>query len=208
MSLRVIAGSAKGRRLKLVPGNSTRPIMDRVKEAMFSIIGRSIIGANFLDLYAGTGSVGIEALSRGAVQTVFIELDRLAVQTIQANLKITGLGEKAIIRRTDVLALLKQRPPATPYDYIFLAPPQYQGLWLKTLRGLDANPAWISEDTTVIVQIDPKEYEDVEFEHLETYDERSYGKTLLVFMRRKTGGDAVIDSKAGSPENYEENFDE
>src|SRR5690606_34652551 len=107
MPLRVIAGTAKGRRLRMVPGDSTRPVMDRVKEACFSIIGRRIIDATFLDLYAGTGSVGIEALSRGARKAVLVELDRKAVQTIQPNLQIPGLGEKAIIRRSDVINFLE-----------------------------------------------------------------------------------------------------
>lgn len=185
MGIRVIAGSAKGRRLKLVPGDSTRPVMDRVKEAVFSILGRGVRDALFLDLFAGTGSVGIEALSRGAEQAVFVEMDRLAVRTIQQNLTITGLGDRAAIRRTDVLALLRQSPPADPYDYIYVAPPQYRDLWRRTLEALDANPGWVPEGTVVIVQIDPKEYAATEFKHLEVYDERQYGKTQVIFYRRR-----------------------
>jgi 16S rRNA (guanine(966)-N(2))-methyltransferase RsmD len=182
--LRVIAGIAKGRRLKMVPGDTTRPIMDRVKEALFSILGRDVLDAVFLDLFAGTGSVGIEALSRGARQAVFIEMDRIAVRTIQENLAITGFGEKAVIRRTDVLSFLKQ-PPAGHYQFIYVAPPQYKGLWQTTLEALDANPDWIQSDTTVIVQIDPKEQKQVALKHLEAYDERRYGKTLLWFFARR-----------------------
>ena len=81
LSLRVIAGKARGMKLKAVPGASTRPIMDRAKEALFSIIGSDIRGANFLDLFAGTGSVGIEALSRGAEFALFVELNWLARQS-------------------------------------------------------------------------------------------------------------------------------
>lgn len=195
MGIRVIAGSAKGRRLKLVPGDSTRPVMDRVKEAVFSILGRGVRDALFLDLFAGTGSVGIEALSRGAEQAVFVEMDRLAVRTIQQNLAITGLGDRAAIRRTDVLALLRQSPPADPYDYIYVAPPQYRDLWRRTLEALDANPGWVPEGTVVIVQIDPKEYDETEFKHLEVYDERQYGKTQVIFYRRReTAREAGSDS--------------
>lgn len=195
MGIRVIAGSAKGRRLKLVPGDSTRPVMDRVKEAVFSILGRGVRDALFLDLFAGTGSVGIEALSRGAEQAVFVEMDRLAVRTIQQNLTITGLGDRAAIRRTDVLALLRQSPPADPYDYIYVAPPQYRDLWRRTLEALDANPGWVPEGTVVIVQIDPKEYDETEFKHLEVYDERQYGKTQVIFYRRReTAREAGSDS--------------
>lgn len=185
MPIRVIAGSAKGRRLKLVPGDTTRPVMDRVKEAVFSIIGRNIIGSRFLDLFAGTGSVGIEALSRGAEQAVLVERDGFAVKTIQANLALTKLGDRAVIRRTDVFAFLKI-PPAVPFDFIYVAPPQYKGLWLETLNTLEANPAWIPEGTTVIVQIDPSEYQPLSLQFLESYDERQYGKTRILFLARKT----------------------
>lgn len=181
MPLRVIAGTSKGRRLKMVPGDTTRPVMDRVKEACFSIIGRHIRDASFLDLFAGTGSVGIEALSRGASQAVFVEQDRTAIKTIQENLALTGLGERAIIRRTDVLRFLKQRP-GQPFDYIYIAPPQYKSLWLDTLRLLDEQPSWAASTATVIVQIDPSERQAVSLEHFHPYDERQYGKTLLWFF--------------------------
>ncbi len=184
MPMRVIAGSAKGRRLKMVPGDSTRPVMDRVKEALFSILGRDIVGATFLDLFAGTGSVGIEALSRGASKAVFVEMDKFAVQTIQDNLKATGLGEQAAIRRADVFHFLRN-PPAQPYDYIYIAPPQYKNLWSDALRILDTSPGWIGEQTTVIVQIDPREQQTQELTTLEVYDERKYGKTLLWFFALK-----------------------
>jgi 16S rRNA (guanine966-N2)-methyltransferase len=184
MPMRVIAGSAKGRRLKMVPGDTTRPVMDRVKEALFSILGRAIIDSTFLDLFAGTGSVGIEALSRGAAKVVFVEMDRMAVQTIQENLKITGLGDKAIIRRANVFAFLKN-PPAEPYEYIYIAPPQYKNLWSETLLALDSSKGWIGDDTTVIVQIDPREQQEIELNTLEAYDERKYGKTLLWFFALK-----------------------
>ncbi len=181
MPIRVIAGSAKGRRLKLVPGDSTRPIMDRVKEALFNIIGVQINGANFLDLFSGTGSIGIEALSRGANRAVLVELNRRAVQTIRSNLKITGLGDRAVVRQTDVFSFLK-REPAQHYHYIYIAPPQYKGLWLDTLKALNTNPVWIPPGTTVIVQIDPVERKAFALEHLAEFDWRRYGNTSLWFF--------------------------
>ena len=84
--MRVISGSAKGRNLQSVPGDSTRPITDRVKEALFNIFGADIVDADFLDLFGGTGGVGIEALSRGAAHAVFVEKNRKAQETIKANL--------------------------------------------------------------------------------------------------------------------------
>jgi len=189
MPIRVIAGSAKGRRLKMVPGDTTRPVMDRVKEALFSILGKRIVGAAFLDLFAGTGSVGIEALSRGARHAMFVEVDRLALKTIHENLALTRLSERAVVRRIDVFALLRQAPPQK-YDFIYVAPPQYKELWLRTLTALEANPRWIPAGTRVIVQIAPTEQKAVTLQHLQAYDERRYGKTLLWFFEAQDAGEA------------------
>ncbi len=181
MPIRVIAGSAKGRRLKMVPGDSTRPVMDRVKEALFSILGRTIMDSAFLDLFAGTGSVGIESLSRGAKYALFIEVDRMALKTIHENLTLTKLSERAEIRRIGAFALLTQKPPQ-PFDFIYIAPPQFNDLWLRALEALEANPLWIPPGTIVIVQIAPTEQKSVAFKYLKSYDERRYGKTLLWFF--------------------------
>lgn len=185
MSLRVIAGSAKGKRLKRVPGDSTRPVMDRVKEAVFSIIGYDIIDTNFLDLFAGTGSIGIEALSRGADQATFWDLDKHAIKTIYENLKTTGFEEQAVVRRTDSIATLKRSAPTTPFDFIYIAPPQYKSMWLDALVALDENPQWLNDDIELIVQIDPKEYAEHTFKHFEEYDSRIYGKTQVCFYQMK-----------------------
>jgi len=181
MSTRVIAGTAKGHRLQLVPGDSTRPITDKVKEALFNIIGPNIAAATFLDLFAGTGAVGIEALSRGAIHALFIELNRLALKTIHTNLAHTRLAQRATVRMMDAFDLLKSHPDQD-YDYIFVAPPQYQGLWLKALQALDNHPSWLVPRTIVIVQIDPAEQEDILLKNLRDYDQRRYGKTLLWFF--------------------------
>ncbi len=188
MPLRIIAGKAKGRKLKTVPGDTTRPIMDKVKEALFSILGPSIHGTAFLDLFAGTGSVGIEALSRGAAHVTFVDMERLAIQTIYENLKSTQLEANAVVRRTNALSFLTQ-PPPRPYDYLYIAPPQYKSLWLDTLKTLDQQAAWRSFEPLVIVQIDPKEYQDYPFQYLEKVDERKYGNTLLCFF--ETNSDIV-----------------
>jgi 16S rRNA (guanine(966)-N(2))-methyltransferase RsmD len=181
--LRVIAGAAKGRRLKLVPGDGTRPIMDRVKESVFNIIGRGILQATFLDLFGGTGSVGIEALSRGAAKATFIDSSRVAVQTIKANLEITRLNDRASVIRGDALAHL-QTQPVSGFDYIYIAPPQYAGLWIKALALIDDQPEWLNPDGWAIVQIDPKEYSEQNLEHLTLIDQRKYGSTLLCIYER------------------------
>jgi len=132
--MRVIAGSAKGTPLQAVPGGSTRPISDRVKEALFDILSGDIVDARVLDLFAGTGSVGIEALSRGAAGAVLVEKRAKAVQVIRANLRRTHLQAQARVVQADVFKFLA-RPPE-PFDLIYVAPPQYKGLWSKTLQAL------------------------------------------------------------------------
>ena len=170
-------------RLKAVPGDRTRPIMDRVKEALFSILGSDIQGASFLDLFAGTGSVGIEALSRGADFVLFVELNPRARDVVWSNLVHTRLVKGAKLLRRDAFQILA-KPPDRDYNFIYVAPPQYQGLWLKTLEALDSNPEWHQADCQVIVQLDPKEYElEHAFRHIEPVDSRTYGRTMLVFYR-------------------------
>lgn len=185
-SPRIIAGSARGTRLQSVPGDTTRPITDRVKESLFNIISPDLPGATFFDLFSGTGSVGIEALSRGARFARLNDLNRDAVNTIKANLAKTHLTDRAEVLQADVFALLKRRPDQA-FDYIYIAPPQYKGLWALALNDLDANPGWIKEDTWVIVQIDPVEYTPQPLTHLVEFNQRKYGSTLLVFYEAVTG---------------------
>jgi 16S rRNA (guanine966-N2)-methyltransferase len=186
MSIRVIAGSARGRKLKLVPGDSTRPIMDRVKEALFSIIGADIYDSHFLDVFAGTGSVGIEALSRGAQSAVFYDLERKAITTIQENVALARVADRAVIQRGDAFTVLSQRP-SVPFDFVYIAPPQYKGMWQKALAALDQNPSMVSDEGLVIVQIDPDELEDHTLQQFQKVDERKYGNTLLLFYEKAAG---------------------
>ena len=177
--MRVIAGRAKGIQLQSVPGSGTRPISDRVKEALFNILGGEVIGAHMLDLFAGTGSVGIEALSRGAARAVFVEKRPRATDTIRANLRRTRLAGSARVVKADVFKFLAGEPE--PYDLIYVAPPQYEGLWSKALLALEANPGWLSSGGLIVVQIFPKELEPLPLETLELVDQRKYGSTLLCF---------------------------
>ncbi len=180
--MRVIAGKAKGHRLKSVPGGGTRPITDRAKSALFNIIGNDIIGCRFLDLFAGTGQVGIEALSRGATEAVFVERAGAALRTIRENLAHTRLEARARVVRADVFDFLAtQVEPAEPFDYVYIAPPQYRGLWVRTLRALDARPGWLTDDGWTIAQIHPREYEELALEYLALFDQRTYGSVMLCF---------------------------
>ena len=184
ISPRIIAGTARGIRIESVPGDITRPITDMVKEALYNILSTDILDAEMLDLFGGTGSVGIEALSRGAAFTRFIDLNRAAIVTIKNNLDKTKLKDKAEVLQADAFAVLKRKPDRQ-FDYIYIAPPQYKQMWQPALHALDENPGWLSEDGWAIVQIDPVEYEVQTLTHLEEFEQRKYGSTLLLFFQTK-----------------------
>jgi 16S rRNA (guanine(966)-N(2))-methyltransferase RsmD len=125
MSLRVIAGKAKGRKLKSVPGDTTRPVTDMVKEALFNILAGDVIDSHWWDLFGGTGAIGIEALSRGASFVRFSDLNRLPVEIIRQNLSSTGFANLAEVRREDSFKRLSSSPDHK-FDYLYIAPPQYK----------------------------------------------------------------------------------
>lgn len=177
--MRVIAGKAKGRQLYSVRGPGTRPMTNRAKAALFSILAMDIRGSTFLDLFAGTGQVGIEALSRGAAEVVFVEVGGMALRTVQTNLELTELEDNASMVRADAFKYLEGSP--RPFDYIFVAPPQYRGWWARVLQMIDERPGWLREDGWVIVQINPTEYEPVELSNLILFDQRTYGSVMLCF---------------------------
>lgn len=184
MSLRVIAGKAKGRKLKSVPGDTTRPITDRVKESLFNIIAGDVVDSNWWDVFAGTGAVGIEALSRGASFVRFSDSNRAPIDTIKFNVEHCGFKSQAEIRRADAFAYLSS-PPDRKFAYLYIAPPQYQEMWAKALELVDDNIAWLTDDGWVIVQINPKEYNALKLENLDEIEHRKYGSTLLVFYEKK-----------------------
>ncbi|MHB1419006.1 MAG: 16S rRNA (guanine(966)-N(2))-methyltransferase RsmD [Bacillota bacterium] len=135
--MRVISGMAKGRRLAAPKGLNTRPTSDRVKEAVFNVLGERVIDSNVLDLFAGTGSMGIEALSRGASHAAFVENSRVAWQVLQDNLEQTRLSGKASVYRQDVMiALTRLQALENKYDLIFVDPPYQRGWELPVLESL------------------------------------------------------------------------
>jgi 16S rRNA (guanine(966)-N(2))-methyltransferase RsmD len=186
MSLRVIAGKAKGRKLKAVPGDTTRPITDRTKESLFNILASDVLESNWWDVFGGTGAVGIEALSRGAAFARFSDLNRAPIETMKFNVEHCGFKSQAEIRRADAFSFLSAAPDRT-FEYIYIAPPQYQEMWAKALELLDENMGWLADDGWAIAQIDPREYKELAFENLEEFDNRKYGTTRLVFYQRKNG---------------------
>lgn len=193
--MRVIAGEAKGRRLLSVAGGGTRPITARVKGALFSILGSDVQGSRFLDLFAGTGSVGIEALSRGADYAVFVERSRKAQAILWKNLENTQLAERAEVVHGDAFRFISGAPAGAQVDYVYVAPPQYRVLWAKALLALDAK-GLVAPDGLVIVQIHPKEAAEVAGCSLALVEERHYGSTLLQFYAH-AHAEPEVDRKGG-----------
>ena len=183
MGLRVISGTAKCRKLRSVPGDVTRPISDRVKEALFNILGADVIDSTWWDVFGGTGAVGIEAVSRGAAFVRFTDLNRAPIETIKNNLTATRFTRYAEVKQADSFALLASHPDMQ-FHYIYIAPPQFHELWSKALIALDTNPDWLTEDGWVIIQIAPKELKELSLMTLNEFDQRKYGRKLLSLYRR------------------------
>lgn len=180
--MRVVSGTAKGCALKSVPGDTTRPILDRVKTALFDILRPRLDGTLFLDLFAGSGAVGIEALSQGAAFALFVDVVPAATATIRENLQHCRLLERAEIRNTDAFLLLRKSERI--FDLVYVAPPQYQGIWVQALHALSERPEVVKRGGLVIAQIDPAEYETLELKDFRETRQAKYGKTLLVFFER------------------------
>jgi len=149
--VRVIGGEWRGRRLR-VPG-SARPTLDRAREAIFSALAGAIEGANVLDLYAGSGAFGIEALSRGAARAVFVDVDRVAIDTIRQNLEIVGATDRADVRLGAVDAYVRRTPGGPPFDLVFIdAPYATPAETLASVLGHLDDPAWLGPLATVVIE--------------------------------------------------------
>jgi 16S rRNA (guanine966-N2)-methyltransferase len=150
--MRVVSGDLKGRILKAVPGTSTRPTTDKVKESLFNMIGPYFTGGTGLDLFAGSGGLGIEALSRGLEKVIFVDRDGKAIHIVNENLKSCGLENKAEVYRNDAVRALKaiQKRDIT-FNFIFLDPP-YKKQQLVKLLEIIANEKLIHEDGLVVCE--------------------------------------------------------
>lgn len=176
----VIAGSVKGRKLKSLPGLSTRPILARIKKSLFDIIRLEISGALFLDLFAGTGSVGIEALSRGARHCVFVEKDSQAAAVIKENLLLTGLSAKGQVLVGNVFDIIRNL--GQDYDIIFVGPPYKMQLVADTVAALEKQRV-LKEDGLIIAQHHFKEEVPLDVGMVRLIRQEKYGDTRLSFYR-------------------------
>lgn len=183
--MRVIAGVARSLPLKTVPGLETRPTTDKIKETLFNILQTDIAGSNFLDLYSGSGAIGIEALSRGAKQCVFVENARAACQCIKDNLSFTKLFDKAVLMEMDVLSAINRMKGKEVFDIVYMDPPYNNDYSREVLEHLK-NSGVIDEYTIIIVE----ESLDADFSYAddygyEIYKFKNYKSNKHVFLRLK-----------------------
>jgi 16S rRNA (guanine(966)-N(2))-methyltransferase RsmD len=172
--VRVIAGRYRGRRLQAPPGEATRPTSDRVREALFSVLGARVEGAQVLDLFAGSGALGIEALSRGAAAATFVDTSPAAIRAVHANLE--ALGASAEVRRSDARRFLGGASAAArQYDLVFLDPP-YRLAGRLGSELTTALPAVLASGAAVVAESDRRAPLEL---GLPILDERRYGDTLI-----------------------------
>ena len=182
--MRVIAGSARGRRLRSPRGRVTRPTADRVREALFDLLGGRCSGARVLDLFAGTGALGIEALSRGAASSVFVERATGPLTALRLNIEACGFGERAEVRRGDALRVLTGLAQGERrFDLVFLDPPYGEGLVRRALGALTRSEL-LADGACLAVEMaaagdDPGE----DAEALSLEKTRRYGETTIRLYR-------------------------
>ncbi|MDO4614037.1 MAG: 16S rRNA (guanine(966)-N(2))-methyltransferase RsmD [Lachnospiraceae bacterium] len=182
--MRVIAGTARSMPLRTVKGMDVRPTTDRTKETLFNILQPWIPGSRFLDLFAGSGSIGIEALSRGAECAVFVEKARASQDLILENLEFTKLIGGAKLEKGDAVSVLRKLEGADPFDVIFMDPPFDHGLEKDVLEYLSTS-SLPAEDGIIVVEASPK----TDFSYLpemgySVVKERVYGRSQHIFLRK------------------------
>jgi len=180
--VRVIAGQLKGSVIRAPEGSAVRPTYDRVRESVFSIVEPNLEGAAVLDLFAGSGSLGIESLSRGAASVTFVEIDAAVLGVVRENVKRLNVADRCKLVRADALAALERGLPGAPFDVVFVDPPYASGLALRALELL-ADPATLSDDALVIVERASADAQPAEVRRLVRYRTSRYGSTAVDFLR-------------------------
>ena len=182
--MRVISGTAKGTKLNSIDDLSTRPTLDRIKEPLFSIIQNHLQDAQVLDLFAGTGALGIEALSRGSKDCTFCDKSFQSIQMLKENIKKTRMEEKSKIINKDYKTCLEQADKQ--FDIIFIDPPYKLDIGVDSVKKI-INLKLLAKDGIIILETDEEERELKELEKidLEVYDVRKYGRVKLLFLRER-----------------------
>jgi 16S rRNA (guanine966-N2)-methyltransferase len=182
MGLRIISGSLKGRRIGTPKGLLIRPTSDRLRETIFNIIGGCVSGRTVLDVFAGTGALGIEALSRGAESAVFIDSSPTAVRLIEANLRLCGVEGRARVQRCDLLRMGKCiRSAFAPFDLVFMDPPYHLHAVRQALLNLHQSGT-LAQNALIVAEHSAEEQIAVEGAPFWLNDRRRYGKTVVSFL--------------------------
>lgn len=180
--MKIIAGIYRGLKLRSLPGKEIRPTPGRIREAIFDIISNKIVGAEFLDLFSGTGAVGIEAISRGAKKVTFVEIDVRAVNLIKENLKIIYKDSlPTIIRNNSLQAIKSLNINQIKFDIVFLDPPYFKNYYLKTLQEIDKSTI-INEGGLIIVQHSTNVEVKSDFKNIFFLKERKYGNSKITIF--------------------------
>lgn len=188
--MRVTGGSGRGQRLKVPAGDRVRPTSDKVKQALFNILGDRVVDAVFLDLFAGAGGIGIEALSRDAARVVFVDESRDSFNVVKQNIEQTGFEERSQAMLSKAESFLKK--PSGPYDIVFLDPPYSTGL--QPLLEQVAGAGILKPDAIVIAEHFKKQPSPERAGGLGLYREAKYGDTVLAFYKFRSQ-ESVISSK-------------
>lgn len=182
--MRVISGSARGLKLKSPEGLNTRPTADRIKESLFNIISPYIYDCSFLDLFSGSGSIGIEALSRGAKDATFVDFNKDSINIIKQNISLSRLEQKSTVYNLDVSnAINTLSKNNQKFDIIFLDPPYNKGLLLPTLKKIEQLDL-LKDDGFIICEQHINEPE-ISLDKLYTYRTKEYKITKMVFLEYK-----------------------
>lgn len=183
--MRIIAGSARSLPLKTIEGRDTRPTTDRIKETLFNMIQHDMPGCYFLDLFAGSGQIGLECLSRGGAYAVFVENNKKAVNCIQENVAFTKFDSKSKIMNMDAVAAIHTLDHNYTFDYIFMDPPYMSNCEIDVLRSIAASSI-CKDDTTIIIEAkDDHDFSEVESFGYEIVREKVYKTNKHVFLRLK-----------------------
>ncbi len=180
--MRIIAGKVGGRRFRAPPGQSTRPTPDRVREALFSILGPAVIDSHVLDLFAGSGALGLEALSRGAAHATFVENNRSALPILRENIESLADGHAEVLATDANRALLKLKKAKKSFDLLFLDPPYDENLWTTFMQKV-AIHGLLSDHALVICEHPGKEASPSAPDKFEAIDTRRFGDVAITIYK-------------------------
>lgn len=181
--MRIVGGSLGGRVLRAPAGAATRPTSEKVRQAIFNILP-TVDGAGVLDVFAGSGALGIEALSRGAAHATFFDTAKPALAAVKANLRDLGLEDRATVIAGDAVALAARHAPPVPYRLVFIDPPYRSDLAVRTAQVLAR--ASLADDSMIVIEHDRRNAPPDELGSLLRTDQRRYGDTLVSFYRVRT----------------------